>query len=630
MTRGATGTGFISRFSHFLTTSSPWSRWILPWAVWASLVTATSGCEEDSDATTFSPDDQDGDGYTVAEGDCDDTDPDVYPRGEESTRGDGKDNDCDGEVDENDSWTDHDGDGYSRIDGDCDEQDPLVYPDAVEYMNGVDDDCDGTVDEFDPVVFGTDPQDATVLWPQDAWAAITREETDISVLFSMVFVPDLDDDGYDELAVSLFEDDGNGRVFLLYGGPNVLPPLEEDTPDWEEVADAVFLGVTAPNLNGTRIVTGDLDGDGHRDLLIGDFLHQRVAWFRGGGRFSGTYDMSKDATAVFLPVSSGAYSVGYGMAVPGDIDGDGIDDLVIGQPGFDEARGRVYIFRGGRTYSGLVDLEDADSILEGDEIGDLVGAQVAGIGDIDGDGLADFVVTSPLPAGTWTSSGIYIYGRIYLFYGSDDGFPASMRVEDAPASLFEDYWMSAVQFAHGDFDGDGFDDFVISEPWSRCLTIHYGGSTRLTGEHFIDEVAGTWICTEDDGDTIFGGSVDLGSDLNGDGYDDLVITTSSYFYIGLVDIGPFSIPFPQFGPGYVAIVPGRGDRLDDLPLHGPGTAMIRGEEGKLDFILPCAAGGDLNGDGIDDLAVGTEVHKNLPDGGMLISNVTWLYNGIAF
>ena len=89
--------------------------------------------------------DDDGDGITTCDGDCDDGDATVNPEALEVL--DGKDNDCDGEVDEETDLVDDDGDGFSEVDGDCDDTDPAVNPDAIEvWYDGVDGDCDENSD----------------------------------------------------------------------------------------------------------------------------------------------------------------------------------------------------------------------------------------------------------------------------------------------------------------------------------------------------------------------------------------------------------------------------------------------------------------------------------------------------
>ncbi len=95
--------------------------------------------DEDTDAW-----DGDGDGYSPLDGDCDDLDDAVYPDADDVCD-QVLDNDCDGETDP--SEADEDGDGYSVCGGDCDDLDETVHPGADELANGLDDDCDGEVDE---------------------------------------------------------------------------------------------------------------------------------------------------------------------------------------------------------------------------------------------------------------------------------------------------------------------------------------------------------------------------------------------------------------------------------------------------------------------------------------------------
>lgn len=92
----------------------------------------------------LSLDDLDGDGLSLDEGDCDDLDPDTYDGATEII--DGRDNDCDGSVDEDTLGADDDGDGFSEADGDCDDADDSVFPGA-EPVDGVTNaDCDGVAD----------------------------------------------------------------------------------------------------------------------------------------------------------------------------------------------------------------------------------------------------------------------------------------------------------------------------------------------------------------------------------------------------------------------------------------------------------------------------------------------------
>lgn len=120
--------------------------------------------DEDCPIVNCFPEDRDGDGWVFTE-DCDDEDPTVHPGADEQCNwsceepGDGRDNDCDGDVDEGcavtNCLTDADGDGYS-VEGfggpaDCDDSNASVHPGAYEdCFDGIDNDCDGGIDDADP------------------------------------------------------------------------------------------------------------------------------------------------------------------------------------------------------------------------------------------------------------------------------------------------------------------------------------------------------------------------------------------------------------------------------------------------------------------------------------------------
>ncbi len=168
-------------------------------------------------ADIYEPD-MDGDGVGPCQGDCDDTDPNVSPLVPEVQ--DGVDNNCDGFID-----SDYDGDGYTTADGDCDDQDPDVHPGAVEQCyDGVDNDCNGYIDADEPDMDG------------DGYGPCTGDcgEGDPNIGPN---APEIPGDGIDNNCDNLVDEDIDGDGWTVANGDcddddaSINPSIPEDCTD---------------------------------------------------------------------------------------------------------------------------------------------------------------------------------------------------------------------------------------------------------------------------------------------------------------------------------------------------------------------------------------------------------------
>jgi len=206
-------------------------------------------CDGEIDESTEGSDD-DGDGWTEAEGDCNDYDFDSYPDAPELS--DRADNDCDGIIDEGTSLYDDDGDGFAEVDNDCDDTNPDISPAATEYCDGLDNNCNGLKDSRDgcveieakPMIIGGIQMDTTALGPGES-----------TIMTVTVFDPD-----GDSLVYSWQQDD-----VLTDRGHDGFDNIATQTVTWtapetvENKAGEVF-----------NIYVRVSDGDNNQDLAFAD------------------------------------------------------------------------------------------------------------------------------------------------------------------------------------------------------------------------------------------------------------------------------------------------------------------------------------------------------------------------
>ncbi|WP_420385204.1 FG-GAP-like repeat-containing protein [Roseivirga sp.] len=401
--------------------------------------------------------------------------------------------------------------------------------------------------------------------------------------------------------------------FLLYTSSNAQVITE----------DFLLRKTSYSNSFGNDVASaGDVNGDGFMDIVVGEIYYNNDLDGAVHVYYGSQNGFSNSPSWTYAPQEYRAY-VGISVDGAGDINGDGYDDIIVGASGWrvnSTGKGNVLVFYG--SASGLGSSPNWNLI--GDSDGAAMGSDVAGVGDVNGDGYDDILFSAP-------RSNYDKRGHVWLYYGSSTGVSSNFIFMFGTVSNTR---LGESLAAAGDVNGDGYNDIIVGGPGydaqnvgSGQVRVHYGSQTGITSMP-------DWVYEAPQGQNTAYHVSGVG-DTNGDGFDDIIFTGSHLqksqklvlgSSTGLSSSISWSLSntnFPYSG-SHIATKIGdiNADGFDDIlaassgsngyiflgSSTGPGNSydpiVQNAVEENFGTSINASTLGDLNGDGIDDFIMG--------------------------
>jgi len=437
--------------------------------------------------------------------------------------------------------------------------------------------------------------------------------------WSVASAGDLNNDGYDDFLIGARESaaggDQRGTVYVVFGRSGATP--FDATTALSSLSGSQGFAINGvsnyQNLGTALSGVGDINNDGFDDFILGTTGRDPAAFVIFGSASLTSVDLTAlNGANGFAITGTPQYSyAGSAVSGAGDFNGDGFADLIIGarNDGFDgyspPAGGAYVIFGKAGGFSANLDLSDSSILHFTADTGggDSLGYSVSDAGDVNGDGYDDLIVGASQTQGN-TGGAYLVFGRAGALTGLQTINTLSDTVFLTPLGTSRE--MGRAVSSAGDIKGDGFDDVMIASNYGTGAASNSGLTYIVFGK------ASGWSSSLDlvtmsasEGFRILGAAsedktgvaVSNIGDVNGDSIDDLIVGGNQVGNVGQ-------------GAGAAYVIFGRTGGFTDInvsTLDGSNGFRIDGAAAWSTAGRSVSGGGDINGDGVNDIIVGAPV-----------------------